>query len=74
MSSRHTIILLQLEKSPYSRTYLDFDSVSEGLDGIMQVYEQKAKREGFELEGEAPKQIDYDVKDILKWIDELEDL
>lgn len=40
----------------------------------MQVYEQKAKREGFELEGEAPKEIDYDVKDILKWIDELEDL
>ena len=42
-TSAHTVVLLQFTEDDNSRTYLDFDSINEALDGITQIFEQKLK-------------------------------
>lgn len=39
----HTFILIQFTRDENSRTYLDFDTIQEALDGLCQIYEQKLK-------------------------------
>ena len=39
-SNEHTVVLIQFDKNDTaSRTYLDFDSLTDALDGLMQVFE-----------------------------------
>ena len=67
--SSHTVVLLQFEKDENSRTYLDFDTIQEALDGICQVYEQKLK-----FSNKDAQQITYDLSDLINYVDKLSDL
>ena len=37
--SSHTVVLVQFTPDENSKTYMDFDTIQEGLDGICQIYE-----------------------------------
>ena len=39
----HTFVLVQFTEDENSRTYLDFDTIQEALDGLCQIFEQKLK-------------------------------
>jgi hypothetical protein len=43
-ANSHTVVLLQFSGDDNSRTYLDFDSVNDALDGVIQIFEQKLKQ------------------------------
>ena len=36
----HTILLVQLKRKGESRTYHDFESVNEGMEGVCKIYEE----------------------------------
>lgn len=40
---KHTIVLAQFTEDKNTRTFLDYESVPEALDGICQLYEQSLK-------------------------------
>jgi hypothetical protein len=42
-SSSHTVILIQFTADDNSRTYLDFETINEALDGVIQIFEQKLR-------------------------------
>ena len=67
--SSHTMVLVQFTQDENSRTYLDFDTIQEALDGICQIYEQKLK-----FSNEGAQQITYDLADLIGYIDKLRDL
>ncbi|XP_065861964.1 enhancer of rudimentary homolog [Euphorbia lathyris] len=69
MANRHTIILMQTSHSRASRTFMDFDSISQAMDGICGVYERKLK----EL-NPAMRNITYDIGDLYNFIDGLADM
>ena len=41
--SSHTVVMIQFTEDENSKTYMDFDTIQEALDGICQTYEQKLK-------------------------------
>ena len=43
ISGSHTVVLMQFTGDDNSRTYLDFETVNEALEGILQIFEQKLK-------------------------------
>ena len=55
----HTILLVQPSRSPESRTYSDYESLTEMLEGICRIYEEHLKRNH-------PKQpsITYDISQL----------
>jgi hypothetical protein len=67
--AKHTIILVQYTRDPNSRTYLDFESVNAGMDGVVKMYEAKLKQLNPHL-----KNITYDIQDLYNYIDSLTDL
>ncbi|DAZ98070.1 TPA: hypothetical protein N0F65_001945, partial [Lagenidium giganteum] len=67
--AKHTIILVQYTRDPNSRTYLDFESVNAGMDGVVKMYEAKLKQLNPQL-----KNITYDIQDLYNYIDSLTDL
>ncbi|CAI5717729.1 unnamed protein product [Peronospora farinosa] len=67
--AKHTIILVQYTRDPNSRTYLDFESVNGGMDGVVKMYEAKLKQLNPDL-----KNITYDIQDLYTYIDSLTDL
>ncbi|KAJ3679189.1 hypothetical protein LUZ60_017200 [Juncus effusus] len=69
MANRHTIILLQTTQSRASRTFIDFDSISQAIDGICGMYERKIKEMNPHLHN-----ITYDITDLYNFIDGLADL
>ena len=42
-STTHTVLLVQFTEDENSRTYLDFDTINDALDGLVQIFEQKLK-------------------------------
>ncbi|GMH34249.1 hypothetical protein BSKO_02083 [Bryopsis sp. KO-2023] len=66
---RHTILLIQTTKSRSSRTYLDYESVSEAMDGICGLFEKKLKES-------QPTQrlLSYDVEQLYGFLDEMVDI
>ena len=42
-NNSHTFVLAQFTEDENSKTFLDFDSLPEALDGICQIFEQKLK-------------------------------
>ena len=71
---------MQFTEDENSRSYLDFDSINDALDGkikimmimyvgMCQIYEQKLKI----MNSEAP-QITYDLADLITYLDSLKDL
>ena len=67
--SSHTMVLCQFTEDENSRTYLDFDTIQEALDGICQIYEQKLKFSNREAQ-----QITYDLSDLIGYVDKLRDI
>ncbi|OQR70863.1 enhancer of rudimentary-like [Tropilaelaps mercedesae] len=64
----HTIMLLQPGK-PESRTYSDFESVNECMEGICHVFEEHLKRQNPQSAS-----ITYDISQLFDFIDQLNDL
>ncbi|KAK9207795.1 hypothetical protein WN944_000142 [Citrus x changshan-huyou] len=68
-ANRHTIILMQTSPSRATRTFMDYGSISQAMDGICGLYERKLK----EL-NPAIRDITYDVADLYNFIDGLADM
>ncbi|CAA6672238.1 unnamed protein product [Spirodela intermedia] len=69
MANRHTIILMQSSPNRATRTFMDYDSISQAMDGICGLYERKLK----EL-NPTVRNIQYDIADLYNFIDGLTDL
>eukprot|EP01080_Neovahlkampfia_damariscottae_P007837 gene7837-12311_t len=65
----HTILLIQYSQNNSSKTYFDFESVQEAMNGVCQMYEKKLKKEN-----PTKSEITYGLNDLLKYIDELHDI
>lgn len=65
---KHTIVLLQTSDKR-SRTYLTYDTVKSFLEGMMDHFETKLKKDN-RRKGE----ITYDISDLLDYIDSLKDI
>ncbi|KAK2398935.1 hypothetical protein P8452_06275 [Trifolium repens] len=68
-NNRHTIILIQTSQNRATRTFKDYDSVTQAMDGICAMYERKVK----EL-NPAIRNLSYDITDLYNFIDGLADL
>ncbi|XP_043703565.1 enhancer of rudimentary homolog isoform X1 [Telopea speciosissima] len=68
-ANRHTIILMQTSPNRATRTFMDYESISQAMDGICALYERKLK----EL-NPAIRNITYDIADLYNFIDGLADL
>ncbi|CAA2985504.1 enhancer of rudimentary homolog [Olea europaea subsp. europaea] len=68
-SNRHTIILMQTSQYRATRTFMDFDSISQAMDGICGLYERKLKEIN-----PAIRNLSYDISDLYNFIDGLADL
>nr|ABV22423.1 rudimentary enhancer [Oxyrrhis marina] len=66
---RHTIVLVQFSQNKNSRSYIDYESISQALDGICQLYEQ-----GLKVMNPSLKNITYDISDLYNYVDNLGDL
>ena len=69
--SSHTFVLIQFTQDENSKTYLDFDTIQEALDGICQIYEQKLRLTNKRADDE---QVNYDLADLLNYIDKCTDM
>jgi len=67
--NRHTIILVQYDKSYNSRSFMDFQAVGMALDAVVKMYETKLK----ELNPGVPN-IEYDIARLYGYLDELHDI
>jgi len=66
----HTILLVQpCHKRPESRTYSDYESVNECLEGVCKIYEEHLKR----MNPNSPS-ITYDISQLFDFIDQLADI
>ncbi|XP_039270551.1 enhancer of rudimentary homolog [Styela clava] len=65
----HTILLVQPTKKPEGRTYSDYESVNECMEGVCKIYEEHLKR----INPNCPS-ITYDISQLFDFIDELADL
>ncbi|KAL7602662.1 enhancer of rudimentary homolog [Lactuca sativa] len=69
MANRHTIILMQTSQNRATRTFMDYESISQAMDGICALYERKLR----EL-SPAMRNITYDIEDLYNFIDGLADM
>ncbi|KAK2160277.1 hypothetical protein LSH36_137g07063 [Paralvinella palmiformis] len=65
----HTILLVQPGKRPEARTYSDYESVNECLEGVCKIYEEYLKR----TNPNSPS-ITYDISQLFDFIDQMADL
>ncbi|CBY12222.1 unnamed protein product [Oikopleura dioica] len=65
----HTILLVQPNRRPESRTYGDFEHVDDALEGVCKFYEEQLKRQNPHHE-----QITYDISQLFDFVDSLTDL
>ncbi|XP_076321746.1 enhancer of rudimentary homolog isoform X1 [Tachypleus tridentatus] len=64
----HTILLVQPGK-PETRTFSDYESVNECMEGVCHMYEEHLKRQN----PNTPS-ITYDISQLFDFIDQLQDL
>lgn len=65
----HTILLVQFSDRRDSRTYLEYESLGDAMDGVCQLYEQGLKASNPQL-----RNITYDVGDLFRYLDTVRDL
>mmetsp|Transcript_19865 Transcript_19865/g.67698 ORF Transcript_19865/g.67698 Transcript_19865/m.67698 type:complete len:102 (+) Transcript_19865:185-490(+) len=65
----HTIILMQMHPARQTRTYSEYETVSQAIDGICQQFEAHLKRSY-----PSTADLTYDINDLWKWVDSLTDL
>jgi len=65
----HTILLLQPNNRPESRTFSDHESVNDAMEGVCKIYEEHLKKSN-------PNQssITYDISQLFEFVDQLHDL
>ncbi|KAK7260950.1 hypothetical protein RIF29_27252 [Crotalaria pallida] len=68
-NNRHTIILMQTSQNRATRTFMDYESITQAMDGICALYERKLK----EL-NPAIRNLSYDISDLYNFIDGLADM
>ncbi|XP_046678539.1 enhancer of rudimentary homolog [Homalodisca vitripennis] len=66
----HTILLIQPGIKPETRTYSDYDSVNECMEGVCKIYEEHLKRQ----KNPNTPSITYDISQLFDFIDQLTDL
>ncbi|XP_020080572.1 enhancer of rudimentary homolog [Ananas comosus] len=64
MAEKYTIILMQTSQSRASRTFLDFNSISQAMDEICRIYERKVMDINPTIQN-----ISYDIADLYNFID-----
>ncbi|XP_054490730.2 enhancer of rudimentary homolog isoform X1 [Agelaius phoeniceus] len=69
INTSHTILLVQPTKRPEGRTYADYESVNECMEGVCKMYEEHLKR----MNPNSPS-ITYDISQLFDFIDDLADL
>jgi len=67
--SSHTILLVQPSPKVESRTWSDFESVNDCMEGICKIFEEHLKKRN----PQSPS-ITYDVSELFDFIDRLTDL
>ena len=60
MSTTHTILLVQPSKKPEGRTYSDYESVNDCMEGVCRIYEEHLKKSN-----PSSSQITYDISQVL---------
>lgn len=60
----HTILLVQPSGRPESRTYSDYESVNECMEGVCKIYEEHLKRRN----PNTPT-ITYDISQLFDFVD-----
>ncbi|CAH1263179.1 enhancer of rudimentary homolog [Branchiostoma floridae] len=65
----HTILLVQPTGRPESRTYSDYETVTECMEGVCKIFEEHLKR----VNPTSPS-ITYDISQLFDFIDQLADL
>lgn len=65
----HTILLVQPGSRPETRTYSDYDSVNECMEGVCRIYEEHLKR----INPNTPT-ITYDISQLFDFLDQLADI
>ena len=68
-AQQHTLILVQYTPAYETRGYMDFPSVAVAMDALVKMYETKLKELNPHM-----KHIQYDITDLLKFLDTLTDL
>lgn len=66
--TQHTIVLVQ-QSTKQSRTFYDYSTVKDAMDGICQLFEAKLKQSN-----PTKRNIQYSVSDLFNWADELADI
>jgi len=64
----HTILLLQPGKAE-TRTYSDYESVNEAMEGVCHIYEEHLKKQNPNTAS-----ITYDISQLFDFVDQLTDL
>ena len=72
-STSHTVLLVQFTGDENSRTYLDFDTINDALDGLVQIFEQKLRQVNSNEAASGP-QVTYALSDLLTYLEKLNDL
>ena len=62
----HTILLLQANAKPDGRTYSDYESVNECMEGVCKIYEEHLKATNPNLPS-----ITYDISQLFDFIDQV---
>ena len=65
----HTILLLQANSKPDGRTYSDYESVNECMEGVCKIYEEHLKANNPNLPS-----ITYDISQLFDFIDQVSEL
>ncbi|XP_072153442.1 enhancer of rudimentary homolog isoform X2 [Bemisia tabaci] len=65
----HTILLIQLSNKPETRTYSDYESINECMEGVCKIYEEHLKRQNPNTPA-----ITYDISQLFHFMDQLADL
>ena len=66
----HTLLLVQFVENEESRTYLDTKTPYEALETLCRLYENYClQKRGTHI----TSPLDYELKDLLSWIDQLQD-
>jgi len=65
----HTILLIQPANKPDSRTYSDYESLNECLEGVCKIFEEFLKRNNPNIPS-----ITYDISQLFDFVDQLRDL
>ena len=65
----HTLLLVQFNSSLASRTFMDFDSLPEAMEGVCALFEKELK-----LLNPNQANITYDIADLFAYVDQLADI